>query len=248
VFPLVLCYHAVSDTWDDPLAVGTATIERQLKTLLRRGYRPAPLEEAAAGGRRLFHVTFDDAYRSTRLVVPLFERLGVSATVFACTGFAESGAPLLIPELVERSSGDELATMDWEMLRELVSRGIEVGSHTVTHAHLTQASDEALRHELRASRERIEAELGRPCHYVAYPYGDDDARVHAAARDAGYSRGFSLRPTATDGPFGCSRIEIYRGDGPVRFALKTSRGRPALIGAIDRARRGGRHMTRAGHE
>jgi peptidoglycan/xylan/chitin deacetylase (PgdA/CDA1 family) len=242
-----LCYHAVSETWDDPLAVGTATIERQLKNLLRRGYSPAPLEQVAAGGRRLFHVTFDDAYRSTRLVVPLLERLGVSATVFACSGFAESGAPLLIPELLERSSGDELATMDWDMLRELVRHGIEVGSHTVTHAHLTEASDDELHRELRRSRERIETELGRPCSYVAYPYGDENARVRTAARDAGYSRGFSLRSTATDSPLGCPRIEIYRGDGPFGFALKTSRLRTPLIGAIDCARRGRRHLTRAGH-
>jgi hypothetical protein len=48
---LVLCYHAVSETWDDPLAISTQILERQLKLLLARGYTPADADGALPTGR-----------------------------------------------------------------------------------------------------------------------------------------------------------------------------------------------------
>src|SRR5204863_1465237 len=117
---------------------------------------------------------------------------------------------LMIPELVDRSSGDELATMDWNMLRDLAERGIEIGSHTVSHAHLVDLAAAELKLELEESREHIEDELRRPCRYVAYPFGENDARVRKAASTAGYRAGFSLRPTAQrdDVRFGRPGVEV----------------------------------------
>ena len=37
-----------------------------------------------------------------------------------------------------------------------------------------------------SQKQRIEAELGRACSLLAYPYGDQDRRIHEAARRAGY--------------------------------------------------------------
>jgi peptidoglycan/xylan/chitin deacetylase (PgdA/CDA1 family) len=85
--------------------------------------------------------------------------------------------------------------MPWATLPELASRGVEIGSHSVSHPHLPQLTDAELRRELVDSREQIEAEVGRPCRFLAYPYGDDDARVHAAARNAGYRAAYTLRRT-----------------------------------------------------
>src|SRR5215207_2320419 len=127
--PLVLCYHAVSDRWADPLAVGPDAIERQLKILMRAGFRPEPADAVLANRRRALHVTFDDAYMNVLAAVPVLERLGVPATVFACSDYAEDGRPLDVPELRERRGRhpEELATMPWETLRELAGRGLEIG-------------------------------------------------------------------------------------------------------------------------
>lgn len=229
--PLVLCYHAVSDRWPHGLAVPAAALERQLRMVLRRGYRPAPLEGALDPRAKVFHVTFDDAYRNVEQALPVLERTGARATVFACPSYAAAGAPLRIPELaaqVDRFPG-ELDTMGWDALRELVERGVEVGSHTVSHAHLTQLADDELRGELADSKARLEDELGRPCRFVAYPFGEDDARVHAAAEAAGYEAAFSLRGEAagTD-RFALPRVDIYRKDTALRFALKASPSLRAL--------------------
>jgi peptidoglycan/xylan/chitin deacetylase (PgdA/CDA1 family) len=230
--PVVLCYHAVSDSWPHHLAVTPHAFERQLRSMRFRGFRPVTAVEAVAGRSRVFHVTFDDAYRSVATAVPTLERLGVRATVFACTSFADDGRPLAVPELAAEASAypDALATMDWDQLRDLVDRNVEIGSHTLTHAHLTQLSDAELSRDLRESREQIEAELGRPCRFVAYPYGDDDERVHRAARAAGYEAGFAapgrLAPASV---YALPRVGIWRHEGLLRVTVKTT-------GVVRRAR------------
>jgi len=123
----------------------------------------------------------------------------------------------------------ELATLRWDELRELSARGVTIGSHTLTHPHLTVLSDGELERELRESRLRIEDELGAPCTLLAYPYGEHGARVRAAARAAGYEAAFGLTPDggATD-DFALPRVGIWRRDGALRVLLKTAAAPRAL--------------------
>ena len=222
---IVLCYHAVSDDWDHLLSVRPRALERQLRLMLARRYRPASATDVAAGRRRLLHVTFDDAYRSVWNAVPVLDRLGIRATVFVCTDYAEDGRTFAVQELADEAAAhpDELATMDWDSLAALVEQGIEIGSHTNTHPHLTSLSDRELDAELRASRERLEDVLGISCRFLAYPYGDHDGRVRAAARATGYDGAFAL--PGRDKPrdvFALPRVGVWRHTGLVRAALKTS--------------------------
>jgi peptidoglycan/xylan/chitin deacetylase (PgdA/CDA1 family) len=220
--PVVVCYHAASAQWEQRMSIAPATIERQVQLLLRRGYRPGSADAAANGADRVVHVTFDDAYRSILDALPPLERLGVPVTVFACTDYADTGAPLTVPELAHEDHA-ELATMTWDELRALVERGVEVGSHTKTHAHLPRLGDAELKAELEESKARLEDELGRPCRFFAYPYGDEDERVRAAAVAAGYDAAFAL-PGARNAPdrFRVPRVGFYRKDSLLRTTLKTS--------------------------
>jgi peptidoglycan/xylan/chitin deacetylase (PgdA/CDA1 family) len=190
---IVLCYHAVSPTWEHRLCIDPDLLLRQVRALSRFWK---------------VHATFDDAFRSAATVFPALERLGVSVQIFVCTRYARAGAPLSIPEL----AGDdpaELATMSWDELREHADRGVQIGSHTVSHSHLTRLSDAELCRELADSKEEAEAELGRPCRELAYPYGEQDERVRAAARGAGYERAFGLRGRKGDG-YALPRADLYR--------------------------------------
>jgi peptidoglycan/xylan/chitin deacetylase (PgdA/CDA1 family) len=226
--PLVLCYHAVSETWPHALSLPLADLERQLRLLLRAGYRPATAAEALAGRGRLLHVTFDDAFRSLALALPLLDRLGLPVTVFACPAYADGGRALDVAELARDAAvyQRELQTMGWDELRGLAERGVEVGSHTLTHPHLTRLGDAELREELTESKGRLETELGRPCPLLAYPFGEEDARARRAARGAGYTAAFALpgrrRPVDL---YALSRVGVYRDEGLVRATIKVARGR-----------------------
>ena len=218
---LVLCYHAISDGWPHALATGLREFEGQLTRLLRR-YRPLGVEAAVRGESGL-HVTFDDAFCSVSTALPVLARLDLPATVFACPKFV--GAPLAVPELEQsvRDHPGELRTMSWDELRGLLDHGVEVGSHTVSHPHLPELGDAELQRELRDSKSALEDELGRACRYLAYPFGDEDVRVRAAAAAAGYDAAFALpgREDAID-RFALPRVGIYRGDSSLRLTLKTT--------------------------
>jgi peptidoglycan/xylan/chitin deacetylase (PgdA/CDA1 family) len=230
VKPLVLCYHSVSDDWHHQLAVTRRSFEGQLVSLLRRGYRPIASADVVEGPRRGLHVTFDDAYADLFAhALPVLERLGIPATVFAATSFADGGRPLAVPELAAEAEANpgRLATMSWDSLLELAQRGFAVGSHTVTHPHLMSLSDGELDRELRDSREQLESRLGRPCPLLAYPYGEHDARVQAAARRAGYVAAFGLETgSSRQNLYAIPRVDIYRRDSLARATLKTSFVKP----------------------
>jgi peptidoglycan/xylan/chitin deacetylase (PgdA/CDA1 family) len=223
--PLVLCYHAVSDGWDHALALRPAAFEHQVRSLLDRGFHPVDADEAIAGSGRLLHVTFDDAYTSISGALDLLESLGVPATIFAATAFADEGRPLDVPELAADAIAhpDELETMDWDELRALADRGFEIGSHTVGHPHLPRLTEAEIDRELRESRARCEDRLGRPCRYLAYPYGEHDARVKGLAERAGYDAAFTLHGTRErPGRYSIRRAHVYRSDSLLRATLKTS--------------------------
>jgi peptidoglycan/xylan/chitin deacetylase (PgdA/CDA1 family) len=190
---LVLCYHAVSPTWEHRLCIRPDLLLRQVRALSRFWH---------------VHATFDDAFRSAATVFPDLERLGVSIQIFVCTKYALVGAPLAIPELAG-DDPNQLATTNWDELREHAARGIAIGSHTVSHPHLTTLSDDDLRRELTESKREIEDRLRRPCEELAYPYGEHDARVRAAARAAGYRRAYALRGSRSDA-YAAPRLDLYR--------------------------------------
>jgi peptidoglycan/xylan/chitin deacetylase (PgdA/CDA1 family) len=230
---LVLCYHAISDTWPSPAAVSEAALASQLQHLIRRGYRPLRLAEALEGGApRAMAVTFDDAYVSTLDAgLPILERLGVPATVFVPTDSANAGSPMAWSELgqwVGTEHERELRCMSWDQLRKLVERGWEVGSHTCSHARLTEIGEERALGELRRSREACEEQLQRPCASLAYPFGSYDSSVMELAAAAGYRTAVTLderiaAPLRGRGPLEVPREAIYRSTGRLTFAAKTSR-------------------------
>ncbi len=230
---LVLCYHAITDSWQHQLAVPPAVFEQQLRNLLRLGFHPAGIDVAASGRGKLLHVTFDDAFTSVLRALPALERLRVPATVFVCPGYAEDGRALDLVELadVATAHSSELATMSWDDIRSVAARGVEIGSHTISHPHLTQLSDAELEQELVGSRERLEDMLRRPCRFLAYPYAEHDERVRAGAKRAGYAGAFVLdRRPATD-RYTLPRLAMLAKDRTLRLALKTSPIGPS-IGAV----------------
>jgi peptidoglycan/xylan/chitin deacetylase (PgdA/CDA1 family) len=206
--PLVLCYHAVSPTWEHRLSIHPDLVLRHVRTL---------------GRFRQVRVTFDDAFRSAATVFSALRWLNVPIQIFVCTGFARTGGPLTIPELASEDPVDlaELTTMSWEELRSHAAHGVEIGSHTISHAHLASLSDGELRRELSESKEQIEAALGRPCTELAYPYGEHDERVRVLARAAGYERAYGLWARPGD-RFALPRLDLYRRHGPGRALLKAT--------------------------
>lgn len=223
---LILCYHAVSGSWPADLAVSPEQLERQLEPLVKRGYRGVTFSDAAteSADRPRLAVTFDDAYRSTLLALPILERLGLPGTVFVPTAHVGSSEPMAWPGIDRWLGGPhepELHCMDAEQIGRLQAAGWEIGSHTHTHPHLSTLKGGELADELARSRARVEELTGTRCRSIAYPYGDFDDAVVDAARAAGYETACTLDVAEHGGdPLRSPRVGVYRGEPDWRVALK----------------------------
>ena len=144
----------------------------ELDWLQQNGYHTvtvAQLYEAMFGGRRLpdkpVAINFDDGNADQAIAFPILQAHGFVATYFIVTG---------------RSALSD------DQLVNLVRTGNDVESHTVSHPFLTRIGDDQLAYEMQQSKADLEARLGWPVRYIAYPYGDSNGRVWNAAAAAGY--------------------------------------------------------------
>lgn len=227
-----LCYHSIAAEGPRYLTISADLFERQLALLRRSGIRSGDLRSlaGAAGGdldRATAFLTFDDGFRDNfETALPLLREYGFGAFVFILPPLADSGGALDWAE-VAADRGRWPATMrsvTWPMVERMKEGGFEVGSHTLTHPHLPELDDEALRDELWESRARIKGRLGA-CDTLAYPFGEWSDRVAAAAVDCGYSYAFSL-PTRTGqrdaDAHSIPRINVDYRDRERRFKAKLS--------------------------
>jgi len=225
---LVLCYHAVSETWPADLSVTPANLERQLESLVSRGYRGVTFSEAVSDGEgKRVCLTFDDAYVSVHeLALPILERFGMAATLFVPTSYVGQAGPMAWPGIDRWLGGpheSELACLGVPELADLRTHGWEIGAHTHTHPHLTTLNAAQLADELERPRALIEDWLGEPCRTLAYPYGDVSPAVAAAARDAGYTAAVTLDPNLPESdPILWPRVGVYHSDDQWRFRLKAA--------------------------
>lgn len=149
----------------------------EMDWLQRNGYHTvtiAQLYQAMFGGRTLpakpVALTFDDANGDQTAAFPILQQRGMVATYFVISSKRELSDAQLV---------------------NLIRSGNEVESHTINHPFLTKTADGQMANELHNSKADLEARLGWPVRYIAYPYGDSNGRVWSAAQVAGYRGGIN---------------------------------------------------------
>lgn len=206
----ILMYHRIADEGPSELApyrVAPHRFEQQLACLRESGYRSITLEQwrqvltgqGEVADDRLVLLTFDDAYRDFLTHAwPLLCAYGFGATVFVPTDHVGGRADW------DRAFGEPAELMDWDELRLLASQGLEIGAHSCTHPRLTDLPSGRILAEGRLSKQRLEAELGRPVSAMAYPHGEHNREVRRAMAMCGYRAAVTMHP-------GLSRL----GDDPM---------------------------------
>ena len=185
---LVLMYHnvvesdAVRSTFHPahrPYVTTSDEFSQHIETALGLGWRFRAVDELRGNGPRddrAILLTFDDSWENS-CAVEVMRRHGIKGVFFLNS--AEIGLRgRLIPS-------DVLA---------MASEGHEIGSHGVTHEFLTRLDDRTLRAHMAESRKNLSEMSGKPVRFLSAPGGRFDARVAAAARDAGYEAFFVSVP------------------------------------------------------
>jgi peptidoglycan/xylan/chitin deacetylase (PgdA/CDA1 family) len=161
-------------------------------------------QETLASAEALAHANTLPDHELRQALQQLEKQLGVSAPSGGC---------------------DHSRPLTWEQVREMAAAGLEFGSHTVTHAILSNTADHQLDEELAASKRHLEQELRRPIEVISYPVGREvsfNQRVIDRARAAGYRLGVSyipgVNPTRQVHPFRLRRLHVERETLPPDFA------------------------------
>lgn len=121
----------------------------------------------------------DTAYTTgVRHALDAFDETGIRATFFA-----------IAEDLADPRKA--------EMLREIVRRGHEIASHSLTHSLLSGLDAVGKRRELAESRRRLEGGLGVEVIGFRAPYFSIDAEALDIAADCGYAWDSSIRAGST---------------------------------------------------
>lgn len=210
------------------LYVAPGAFARQLALLRRAGYRGLSMADAMpylTGEQRgrVVVITLDDGYvDNLQHALPLLREYGFTATCYAVSDALGSHNRWDADRL-----GIDKPIMTTNQLRGWQAAGMEVGAHSRSHPRLTGCSDAALRDEVRGSRHALEDILGTPVRQFCYPYGDVDARVAEAAREAGYVAATTTRRgRARPGMdlFQLPRVQVARHHWLLPFALRAFTG------------------------
>jgi len=189
----ILCYHRFGKTCKSNLCISERTFAKQLEYLKNNGYHTIHLSDLmeflnykTAIPSKSVIITLDDGYRSNyKFAYPLLKRYGYTATLFIYTDFVEASRNALT----------------WNQLRELKAAGFEIGSHSISHADLTQKlpneNDQAfwsrITQELINSKKLIDRELKQNTQFFAYPYGNYNQQILGLFPKIGYKLGLTIR-------------------------------------------------------
>jgi peptidoglycan/xylan/chitin deacetylase (PgdA/CDA1 family) len=208
---VVLYYHEIPDEARTGFA-------RQMHTLSRSTTVVRAAHTGALPGRSSnVAITFDDAFRSVRTnAVPELLSRGFPATIFVPVDFLGKA-----PGWDMRNGVDD-QVMTCDELRSLPQL-IELGSHSLSHPHLTRIDVASLREEVTTSRHKLAELIGSHVSLLAFPYGEYDDRVVGTCWRAGYERVFGIDPRPADPAgrdFVRGRVSVDPTDGPLVFHLK----------------------------
>jgi peptidoglycan/xylan/chitin deacetylase (PgdA/CDA1 family) len=81
--------------------------------------------------------------------------------------------------------------MNWDMIRELISAGMSIGGHTVSHPTLPMLGRDEQRAEIAGCAGRLSAELGTRMSAFSYPRGAFNGATRTCLREVGVEYAFA---------------------------------------------------------
>jgi peptidoglycan/xylan/chitin deacetylase (PgdA/CDA1 family) len=115
--------------------------------------------------------------------------------------------------------------MNHDAWENWLAAGMEVGSHTRTHADLSQISENDAYDQIAGSKRELEDLLGCEVRHFCYPFGRFDASHRKIAKQAGYTTATTTRrgrAQMDDDLFTLRRVLIAQATNLLQFSLKVA--------------------------
>jgi peptidoglycan/xylan/chitin deacetylase (PgdA/CDA1 family) len=202
----VVGYHSVSSNLESlndyaNLSLSKDIFIKQIEYLIRNGHSIINFKDIPKIKKNEIVkptiIYFDDGFKDNLTeVLPICKKYSIPFTVF------------IVPEYADSPHGKY---MNWDDIRLLAKNDVEIGSHTYSHAVLTEISNEDIRSELVHSKDRIEKEVGVNVPVFSYPKGRFDANVVDAVKGAGYKYAVTTRYGINSiGSLGTNLLELKK--------------------------------------
>ena len=198
----VLYYHSVKESADNEVTITPEMLRAELKYIHDEGYVTLTISQLKAYilnnssiPEKSILITFDDGYMDNYYnAFPILKDFNMVATVFCIT-----------------SELDGSYYLSKDAIKEMSAYGIDIESHTVNHPHLNKMDYNKQLEQLTKSKKALEEITGKEINSIAYPFGDFNDDSLKAAKDAGYTLGFTTKlglSDRSDNPFTLDRIYI----------------------------------------
>jgi peptidoglycan/xylan/chitin deacetylase (PgdA/CDA1 family) len=229
----ILMYHQVdvpppSGTPLRGLVVSPGSFARQMWLLRCLGYKGMSMRNLEPYMRgtiqgKVIGITFDDGYENTVLnALPVLRQMGFTATCYAVSDMIGQ------TNSWDRHLGVEekplMSLDDWLVWK---NSGMEIGSHTRTHANLTKLSAAEAYMEIVKSKQELERLFDCEIRHFCYPFGQFEKDHSSAVKEAGYASATTTHRGLIhngDNPFTLRRVMIARATNVLQFALKVTTG------------------------
>ena len=224
----ILMYHQI----DTPPARGTPlrglvvsprSFSWQMRMLGLMGYTGVSmrdLEPYLAGKKsgKVVGITFDDGYQNNlQYALPVLLRHRFTAT---CYGVSQLIGGTNIWDEGKVGQKPLMNQQEWRQWRDA---GMDIGSHTRTHAKLTELPAIEARDEIANSKAELEQAIGCEVRHFCYPYGWFSTEHEEMVRDAGYVTATTTRRGRVctgDNTYALRRIMVARATNPLQFFMK----------------------------
>jgi peptidoglycan/xylan/chitin deacetylase (PgdA/CDA1 family) len=185
----VFTYHNIAEpppgARDPFLYVSPARFAEQLEMLQNRGFTGVSLDDiinVSPKAENKVVITFDDGCRNvSQNALEILGRHGFCAIQF------------IVADLIgkrnewDAKNGDVVEPlMDATQIREWLSAGHYIGSHSLTHPNLAKLGPADARPQIFDSKKKLEDLFGIPIRHFCYPHGRWTPEVRDMVRDAGY--------------------------------------------------------------
>lgn len=173
---------------------------QQMEYLQQAGFVTFFLEELAVMDQwptKAIVLTFDDGHQSNAtLALPILEHFGFKAHFFITTGWIDT--PFFLTS---------------NQIQSLSAKGMQIGSHGVTHRYFNEMNAKNAHYEFLSSRDSLHSVVNKPVHSFSAPGG----RITPDVVEIGKSLGYSV--------FFTSRVAMMQKDGDLenipRFAMRS---------------------------
>lgn len=183
---MILAYHRINPWYkEDSLSVNPLSFKKQIDYLVSKNFEFLTMEEYIKFRKNTFKkliLTFDDGFADNFwFALEVIKKFNIKPLIFLIVNFINTD--ILFPRYKDVGK-DRFLT--WNEINEMLKYGVEFGSHTLTHPHLTQISHEKAKEEISISKKIIEDKIGKKVKFFCYPYGEFDERIIDFVKSSGY--------------------------------------------------------------